>query len=118
MLGISLRIAIVVGILFTAAAEIMPASLMRIFTNDEEIIQAGVPYLRIVAVSYLFTAVTMVYLNIMRSVEKVVIATVVYSISLVVNVILMPSLFSAFLECPGWAWRRLLPRRSPVLWNF
>lgn len=88
VLGISLRIAIVVGILFTAAAEIMPASLMRIFTNDEEIIQAGVSYLRIVAVSYLFTAVTMVYLNIMRSVEKVVIATVVYSISLVVNVIL------------------------------
>ena len=71
VLGISLRIAIVVGILFTAAAEIMPASLMRIFTNDEEIIQAGVPYLRIVAVSYLFTAVTMVYLNIMRSVETV-----------------------------------------------
>lgn len=88
VLGISLRIAIVVGILFTAAAEIMPASLMRIFTNDEEIIQAGVSYLRIVAVSYFFTAVTMVYLNIMRSVEKVVIATVVYSISLVVNVIL------------------------------
>ena len=97
----------------------MPASLMRIFTNDEEIIQAGVPYLRIVAVSYLFTAVTMVYLNIMRSVEKVVIATVVYSISLVVNVILNAVFIFGLLGIARMAWReRLLPRRSPVLWNF
>ena len=88
VLGISLRISLFVGALFTLAAELIPAWLMRIFTNEQEIIQAGVPYLRIVAISYLFTAVTMVYLNIMRSVEKVIIATVVYSISLVVNVVL------------------------------
>ncbi|HIR92244.1 MAG TPA: MATE family efflux transporter [Candidatus Egerieimonas intestinavium] len=88
VLGISLRISLAVGFVFTLAAELIPSWLMRIFTNEEEIIQAGVPYLRIVAVSYLFTAVTMVYLNIMRSVEKVIIATVVYSVSLLVNVVL------------------------------
>ena len=75
VLGISLRISLFVGALFTLAAELIPAWLMRIFTNEQEII-------------HLFTAVTMVYLNIMRSVEKVIIATVVYSISLVVNVVL------------------------------
>ena len=51
------------------------------------IVAEGVKYLRIVALSYVLMAATQVYLYIMRSIEQVVIATVVYSASLVCNVL-------------------------------
>ena len=50
-------------------------------------IAEGVKYLRIVALSYVLMAATQVYLYIMRSIEQVVIATVVYSASLICNVL-------------------------------
>ena len=87
VLGISMRIGLSVGILFFAAAQLMPTTLMKIFTSEPIIIEEGVRYLRIVSWSYPLAAAAVVYLNIMRSVERVIISTLVYSISLVINVI-------------------------------
>lgn len=87
VLGISMRIGLFVGILFFAAAQLMPTALMKIFTSEQIIIEEGVNYLRIVSWSYPLAAAAVVYLNIMRSVERVIISTLVYSISLVFNVI-------------------------------
>ena len=56
-----------------------PEPLMRIFSNEEDVIAEGVRYLQVVGYSYLFMSITMIYLNIMRSVERVIISTVVYS---------------------------------------
>ncbi len=86
--GMAMSIALIVGAIFTVAALLFPASLMSIFTNEQDIIEQGVIYLRIIALSYIITAITSVYLNIMRSVERVIISTIVYLISLAVNVIL------------------------------
>src|SRR5699024_2062346 len=88
VLGIALRVALFVSILFTLAAWIIPRPLMRLFTNEEEVIAQGISYLRVIAFSYVLACLTMTYLNIMRSVERVLIATVVYSVSLLVNVVL------------------------------
>lgn len=82
-----MRVGLSVGILFFAAAQLMPTALMRIFTSEQAIIEEGVKYLRIVSWSYPLAAAAVVYLNIMRSVERVIISTLVYSASLVVNVI-------------------------------
>ena len=60
---------------------------LHIYTSDPAVIAEGVKYLRIVALSYVLMAATQVYLYIMRSIEQVVIATVVYSASLVCNVL-------------------------------
>lgn len=86
--GMAMSIALIVGAIFTVAALLFPTSLMSIFTNEQDIIEQGVIYLRIIALSYIITAITSVYLNIMRSVERVIISTIVYLISLAVNVIL------------------------------
>ncbi len=86
VMGIAFRFAIVVAAVFTVAAFLFPRQVMLVFTSDGAVITEGVKYLRIIAVSYLFTSVTMVYLNIMRSVERVIISTVVYLISLLVNI--------------------------------
>lgn len=88
VMGMSMRISFVAGGIFTAAALCMPHQLMQIFTSDEAVIGEGVRYLKVVAFSYLLSAFTSVYLNIIRSIEKVVIATVVYGTSLCANIIL------------------------------
>lgn len=86
ILGLGLTTGVFVAFVFAALALFMPEPLMSIFTSDTEVIAEGGKYLRIVGVSYLFMAVTQVYLNIMRSIERVVVATVVYFISLIVNI--------------------------------
>lgn len=88
VLGIALRFSLTVAVIFTTVTFIFPKQIMMIFSSEQEVILEGIKYLRIVCFSYIFSSITMIYLNIMRSVEKVVISTVVYFISLVVNVIL------------------------------
>lgn len=86
ILGMGLLIGLVTAVIFAAAALLIPETLMKIYSSDPEVIAEGVKYLKIIAVSYIFMAVTQVYLNIMRSIEKVLIATFVYLISLLVNI--------------------------------
>lgn len=101
ILGISMRLAIVAGLLFMAAALLIPRQLMLIFTREEEIIAAGIPYLRVVAFSYLLMAVNMTYLNLMRSVERVLIGMITYAVSLGVNVVLNAIFIFGLFGCPA-----------------
>ena len=87
ILGMGLSVSLVVAAAFTIVALLIPETLMRIYSSDAEVITEGARYLRIVGLSYLCIAVTQVYLNIMRSIERVLIATFVYFMSLVVNVV-------------------------------
>lgn len=87
VMGICFRISLIGAFLFFLAAFFLPGQLMRLFTTDEEVIRQGASYLKIVSVSYVLAAFTNVYLNIIRSIEKVMIATVTYGTSLAVNVI-------------------------------
>ncbi len=86
--GIALRISLAVGILFTVLVWVIPYQIMGLFTPEADVIHEGVRYLKVVSFSYIFISLSMIYLNLMRSVERVMISTIVYLISLVVNVIL------------------------------
>ena len=88
ILGMAVKAAVCVTALFTVAAFAIPEYLMRIFTSDPEVIAEGINYLQIVGFTYLMIGVTQAYLYIMRSVERVVVATVVYLMSLICNIIL------------------------------
>ena len=88
VLGIGLAIGTGIACIFSLAAIMIPGTLMKIYTSDPLVIAEGIKYLRIVGISYIFMAVTQVYLNIMRSIERVIISTCIYSISLIVNVVL------------------------------
>ena len=87
VLGMGLSAGLIVAVVFAGAALGMPETLMRIYTSDPEVIAEGVKYLRIVGFSYVFMAVTQVYLNIMRSIERVMVATFIYLISLLKNIV-------------------------------
>lgn len=85
LLGIVMRLAVIAGLIFMLGSFFFPQQIMRVFTDEPEIIAEGVKYLRIVAFTYPMVAVSMTYLNLIRSIEKVLISTVVYGLSLVLN---------------------------------
>lgn len=88
VLLLALNFALITSIIFTFVTFFFPREIMHIFSSETEVIEEGVKFLRIICFSYIFSSITMVYLNIMRSLERVVISTIVYSISLIVNIIL------------------------------
>ncbi len=100
VLGIAMRFALVIGTLFTVAAFFFAEQIMYIYSNDAMVVSEGVKYIRIVCFSYIIFAFNMVYLNTMRSIERVVVSTVVYSISLVVNIIVNALLIFGLLGLP------------------
>lgn len=87
ILGIALRLALIMAGIFTVVSLAVPEKLMYIFTSDASVIAQGAKYLRIVAPTYILMAITMVYLNIARSIERVTISTFVYFVSLLINIV-------------------------------
>lgn len=86
IMGIGMLGAVSAGLIFTLLSQLFPVQLLSIYTKDANVIAEGVKYLRVVSLSYVLMAMTQVYLYIMRSIERVVIATIVYSTSLIINV--------------------------------
>ncbi|MCQ2432172.1 MAG: MATE family efflux transporter [Clostridia bacterium] len=88
IMGLSLRISMIIGFLFAAAAFFVPEQIMRIFTNIPNLVELGAQYLRAVAPGYFFTSFATMYLCVMRSVERVTISAGVHCAAVVVNIIL------------------------------
>ena len=65
----------------------VPSLLMRIFTNSPTLIEIGTPYLRIVSVSYLFTAFSMAASGLFRSINRTRAPMVFTFAGVIVNVI-------------------------------
>lgn len=85
--GIAMKVSAVIGAMFFAVTMAVPETLMSIFTNEPEVIAYGVSYLRIVCWSYLIIPLVMTYLNTMRSMEEVTVATIAYLTSMIVNIV-------------------------------
>ncbi len=100
IMGICMRFSLSVAAFFTLLVFLFPGFIMGIFTDEKPVIAEGVKFLRIISLSYIFIAITMIYLNIMRSVERVVISTVVYLASFVVNVIVASLLIFGLFGLP------------------
>ncbi len=87
ILGISLVITSALGALFTLAAFIVPEFIMKIFSNDSEVIKLGVDYLRIVSLSYIITGISFTYAVSSRSIGQAKMPMVVSMVSFVTNAI-------------------------------
>ena len=85
--GICLRFSMLMGLGVTILTMAFPNVIMRILSSDMQVRQLGVGYLRAVCASYALMAFTSVYLNVMRSMERVLVSTVVYGASLLINII-------------------------------
>ena len=82
VLGICLALAVSVAALFSLAATLIPEKLLRFYTEDPEVIELGSGYLRIVGLSYVFMAIAVSYISILRSITFVTMTMIVSIVSL------------------------------------
>ena len=88
LIGIAMRFASIAAIIFFILTELFPVQIMSLFTSDPNIISEGVSYLRIIAFTYLCIGITMTYMVIIRSAEKVKISLYLSIITFFMNVFL------------------------------
>lgn len=97
--GIAMRFSIPIAAAFAAAALLMPETMMLLFTDDAELIAIGASYLRCMSAAYLCWGVVEVYLAVLRSINRVVISTVMnvlaFSLNIILNAVWIFGLFGA-----------------------
>ncbi len=83
---IVLRMGLVIAAVFTVATLLFPEELMRLYTPDEAVIEKGVLYFRISAVTYVLLGVSLILTNILRTVHQVRFPLVLSIVTFFVNV--------------------------------
>lgn len=86
LVGLALRFALIFSLVFTVFSFFAPVSIMKLFSDSQETIESGARYLKVVSLSFVFMAISQVYLGALRSIGKVVFPSVVVLISLFVNI--------------------------------
>lgn len=86
IIGLALKMTILISLVFFLIGFFCPKVVMRAFTSSEPTIEAGATYLRVIAISLLFSGISQVYLGAIRSIGKVVFPSVSCVVSLITNV--------------------------------
>ena len=85
ILGISLFLTTIAGIVFTIGGFFFPRVLMNIFTNEEEVVRLGAQYLKMVSLSYLITGISFAYSIALRSTGRPKVPMMISGISFITN---------------------------------
>ncbi len=97
--GIALRFSLGLSVLFALLVLCCPQMMMKLFTDDAELIALGASYLRVMSVAYLCWGVTEVYLSILRSIGRVKISMALnilaFSLNILLNAVFIFGLFGA-----------------------
>ncbi len=116
-----LHITVVISLVFFVASALAPQLLMQIFTNDETLISLGATYLRVVAPSFVLTAVSQIYLCMLKNSARASLASAISATSVVLNILLNALLIFGLLGLPqlsvaGAALATVLARIVEVIW--
>ncbi len=97
--GIALRFSLLITLCFSAFAFFAPQLMMKLFTNDAELIAIGAGYLRVMSVTYLCWGVVEIYLASLRSIGRVTVSMVLnvmaFSLNIFLNAVFIFGLFGA-----------------------
>ena len=85
-LSITLKISFAFSLLFVVVAGFFPASVMRIYTTDVNVITEGAAYLEWLSVSYMFLGFTTMITGILRTAGIVKLTLITNSVALVLNI--------------------------------
>jgi len=85
VLGVGLGSAVIVATFFMVAGFLSPRRIIMLFTHEPQVIKDGARYLQIVLISYLFTAVTLIYSYAFRSIGNSVQQMVISAVALLCN---------------------------------
>lgn len=86
-LSLTLQLSIIISIIFTVVSLLFPESIMRILIPDEDVIKHGSLYLRLIALTFIPTAISQVYNTVLRSVNRAREPLIVSAISFILNVV-------------------------------
>lgn len=86
--GIALRFSMTISTVFAIFALTFPELMMKLFTNDAELIALGAEYLRILSVAYFCWGIIEIYLSVLRSIGRVGISTALNTFAFAANVLL------------------------------
>ena len=86
--GIAMRFSLLISLGFSAFAFFAPGLMMKLFTNDAELIAIGAGYLRVMSVTYLCWGIIEVYLAILRSIGRVTVSMVLNVMAFTLNIFL------------------------------
>lgn len=88
ILGLASRVVILISLIFFSISFFFPGAVMRLFTSSPETIHEGIRYLKVLSFSFIFMGFAQIFVSALRSVGKVVFPSVIYVVSLLVNVLL------------------------------
>jgi putative MATE family efflux protein len=88
VLNISCIFSVIISLLFFIASFSFPFALMRIFTNDTELIMYGAKYQQAISLTYLAMGFSQMYLAVAKGMEKARFSAIVSSSSLLLNIML------------------------------
>lgn len=98
--GIALRFSMAISVVFALAAFTVPQVLMRLFTNDAELISIGAGYLRIMGITYLCWGIIEVYMSVLRSIGRVTICLALNIMTFFLNIALNAVFIFGLLGAP------------------
>lgn len=98
--GIALRFSMAISAVFALAAFTVPQVLMRLFTNDAELISIGAGYLRIMGITYLCWGIIEVYMSVLRSIGRVTICLALNIMTFFLNIALNAVFIFGLLGAP------------------
>lgn len=118
--GIAFRFSLVISAAFAGVALAFPETMMRLFTEDGELIALGASYLRCLSVAYMCWGITEIYLAVLRSIGRVTVSTALnvlaFSLNVLLNAVFIFGLFGApKLEAMGVAIATSLSRLAELL---
>ncbi|MDO4337146.1 MAG: MATE family efflux transporter [Eubacteriales bacterium] len=97
--GIAMRFSLAISFVFAGMALAAPEMMMKLFTNDPELIAIGASYLRWMSICYVCWGITEVYLAVLRSIGRVVVSTMMnvlaFSLNILLNAVFIFGLFGA-----------------------
>ncbi|MDE6318925.1 MAG: polysaccharide biosynthesis C-terminal domain-containing protein, partial [Lachnospiraceae bacterium] len=97
--GIAMRFSLIISLSFSAFAFFAPNLMMKLFTNDAELIAIGAGYLRVMSITYLCWGIVEVYLAILRSIGRVTVSMILnvtaFSLNILLNAVFIFGLFGA-----------------------
>lgn len=88
VLAITMRYSLLVGLVFTLATALIPTQIMRFFTSDDVLIEAGAKYLRMVSLSFLLIGFTQTYFGMMKVCGRAKLSSLIGSLSVLINIFL------------------------------
>ncbi len=99
--AISMRYALLIGMIFTVLTFLIPENIMKIFTSDALLIEKGAGYLRMVSLSFVLTGFSQISFAVMKVCDHAGLSSLIGSMAVVVNIALNAVCIFGFLGVPA-----------------